>query len=137
MVSIKLILNFFKTYICVNLIFLITLLIILFPKLTYACDATFTGTSNTQKIVTGTDCNITVGDGSTTTTFTGLASNNRHAIRTTNGIGTTITVKDAAKINPERYGIVHDTGTGTIQTITVENGGTIEATDSSSSKIGS
>ncbi len=120
-----------------SLFFFTILLIIYFPKLTYGCDATFTGTSNTQTIVTGTDCNITVGDGSTTTTFTGLASNNRHAIRTTNGIGTTITVKDAAKINPKRYGIVHDAGTGTIQTITVENGGTIEATDSSSSKIGS
>jgi len=143
MVLIKLILNFYKTYICVSLIFLITLLIIFFPKKTYAADCTdVTGAGTAgetpsascdQIVVTGNSSNITINNG---ITISGLASNDRHAIRTTDGTNTNITVKNGGTIAPTRYGIVHDTGTGTIETITVENGGTIQATDTSSSKLG-
>ena len=92
------------------------------------------GTSCTGRLeVTGDSNTIIIPNG---VTISGDSSNDRHAIETTDGTNTNITVENGGTIAPERYGIVHDTGTGTIDNITVENGGTIQATETGGSRLG-
>ena len=139
----KLILNYYKTYICVSLIFLITLLIIFFPKKTYAADCadvngtTVTYTSDCRQIVvTGDGSNITI-DGAT---IKGHSSDDEKGIITTNGTNTTITINSDAGIGYDtaagldRYGIKHAAGSGSITTIT--NNGRIETKQSTSNGAG-
>ena len=140
-ILIKLILNFYKTYICVSLIFLITLFIIFFPKKTYACDnvngTTKTYTSDCRQIVvTGDGSNITI-DGAT---IKGRSSDDEKGIVTTNGTNTTITINSDAGIGYDtadgldRYGIQHAAGSGSITTIT--NNGRIETKQSTTNGAG-
>ncbi|WP_435114382.1 autotransporter domain-containing protein [Candidatus Pelagibacter bacterium nBUS_36] len=142
-ILIKLILNFYKTYICVSLIFLITLLIIFFPKKTYAADCadvngtTVTYTSDCRQIVvTGDGSNITI-DGAT---IKGRSSDDEKGIVTTNGTNTTITINSDAGIGYDtadgldRYGIQHAAGSGSITTIT--NNGRIETKQSTTNGAG-
>jgi len=143
-VLIKLTLNFFKTYICVSLIFLITLLITFFPKETYAADcANVNGATTTISTdcsgrleVTGDGSNITIDSG---VNVSGQTSNERFAIETTDGTNTTITVNGsigarAASGGVERYSIYHHTGTGSITAI--NNNGTMGVYENGASSLG-
>ena len=127
-------LNFYKTHNLVRLIFILTLLIIFFPKETYACDdvdgATVTYTSDCRQIVvTGDGSNITI-DGAT---IKGHSSDNEDGIITTAGTNTTITINSDAAIGHDtaagltRVGIKNGAG-GSITTIA--NNGRIETRQS-------
>ena len=82
--------------------------------------------------VTGDSSNITINSG---VTISGQTSNDRYAIETTNGTNTIITNNgNIGPTNLERYGIFHNTGSGTITKI--DNKGTIEVNETGSGGVG-